>query len=88
MVLLNPLQKELDERQCCIKHIVSYLTGEDPLIKFLSERNIMSALHSICSTKEYGQEMDFRQMGYEGGALSSEETEKGQTNIPEIKLPG
>jgi hypothetical protein len=69
MVLLNPLQKKLDSQWYCIKHIVSYLTGEDPLIKLLSERNIMSALHSICSSKEYGQEMDFRQMGYEGGAV-------------------
>jgi hypothetical protein len=69
MALLNLLQKKLDGQRFCIKHIVSYLTGKEPLIKLLSERNITSTLHSICRTKEYGQEMDFRQMGYEVGVL-------------------
>jgi hypothetical protein len=65
VTLLNTLQKGLNEQLCSIKHIVSNVTGEDPLITMLSERNMTTTLHSICSTGNYGHEMDFRQMGYE-----------------------
>jgi hypothetical protein len=79
LALLNTLQKRLNDQRCSIKHTVSYVTAEDSLIKLLSDRNMTSTLHSICSTEEYGHEMDFGQMGY---------IEWVKLISPEIKLPG